>query len=564
VTPPLVQGKRYLAYFLSSSASSESDASSSLVSTSELSVTINAYDIASNQTHEYEVLTEDMIEVTDQYNGNMIHKMAAQLMINDLEDGGSKLHPDNGTPVNEEEVVNRIVEIGVKYQLASSQTSFIAVDDYDSTTTQDPMSSSVNRISKNIRVKCAKGAKSDKGFKSKVIKSKTIKSKTIKSGCIKASARSAVFVMTNAASGNEIIMYARNKRKGKLKFTGSPFSTGGVGGDSTLEAPPNDPLASQNSLVVACNCLLAVNAGSNTLTSFQILVKDLHRVSIVGSGGDIPVSVTYSSANRLVYALNSGGPGSISGFILNEECVLEPIPMSIVSLNQGPRNLSPPSDGSPPFFVSSPAQIGFTPNSQQLLVTIKGIDGNSLYGGTINHFDVDGTTGLVSNLRIFPNGNNIIVPFSFDFDGDDNMLIFDAFGTGSASLYNFEGTGNTVSLVDNTTIDQTAARSIKYSNGCAFTTNNGASSISSLSVSNGNIALINGTAAELNNPVDEIFSPDGQYIYALSTCHISDQQPRVYVYSVSDDCGLSEVQVISDGLPTEFVTVFGAVGLAVF
>uniref|UniRef100_A0A7S0C9J9 Uncharacterized protein n=1 Tax=Proboscia inermis TaxID=420281 RepID=A0A7S0C9J9_9STRA len=74
---PLVQGKLYLAYFLPSPASSlvtsESNASLSLLSTSELSVTINAYDIASEQTHEYEVLTKDMIVVTGLYNGNMIH-----------------------------------------------------------------------------------------------------------------------------------------------------------------------------------------------------------------------------------------------------------------------------------------------------------------------------------------------------------------------------------------------------------------------------------------------------------------------------------------------------------
>ena len=324
---------------------------------------------------------------------------------------------------------------------------------------------------------------------------------------------------------------------------------------------------------VADNCLLAVNAGSNTLTSFEIRAdqgnnRGLHQVSIVGSGGEIPVSIAYSSANRLVYALNSGGPGSISGFTLNEECFLKPIPNSIVSLEQEPSDLP---EG-PPYFLSSPAQIDFTPSSQQLLVTIKGIGGNPLSGGTINQFDVDSATGLVSNLRIFETGNNSIVPFSFDFDDDDNLLVVDAFGSsppgsanaGSVSMYNFQGLNNTVSLVQNEMIGQTAVCWIKYSSGCAFTTNNGSSSISSLSVSNGNIALIGSVAASLNNPIDEIFSPDGHYLYALSTGHTSDGQPRIYVYDVINDCGLREIQVISDGLPNESVTIFGAVGLAVF
>jgi len=402
----------------------------------------------------------------------------------------------------------------------------------------------------------------------------------VASNCVKACtgctpASSAVFTMTNAADGNEIIMYTRNESTGILTYTGSPFSTKGIGGDSTLEAPPDDPLASQNSLVVADSCLLAVNAGSNTLTSFQILVNQglIERVSIVGSGGDIPVSIAYSSANRLVYALNSGGPGSISGFMLNNECVLEPIPNSIVSLNQGSRDLPPPPDG-PPYFVSSPAQIDFTPDSEELLVTIKGIDGNPLSGGTINRFDVNGNTGLVSNLRIFETGSSTIVPFSFDFDGDDNLLVVNAFGSsppgtpdaGSVSLYNFEDNESTVSLVevDNTETRQTAVCWIKYSSGCTFTTNNGSSSISSLIVRDGSITLKDSAAALLNNPVDEIFSPDGQYLYVLSTGHTDDGQPRVYVYDVGNGCNLSEVQVISDGLPNENVTGFGAVGLAVF
>jgi len=421
-----------------------------------------------------------------------------------------------------------------------------------------------NRVLEANPTKMDNAKSSNHGAKS----SKSAKSKSSGSG------RGAIFAMTNASGGNEIIMYAR-KKNGRLRYTGSPFSTGGVGGDLVLQSPPDDPLASQNSLVVADNCLLAVNAGSNTLTSFEIRAdqgknRGLHQVSIVGSGGEIPVSIAYSSANRFVYALNSGGPGSISGFTLNDECFLEPIPNSIVSLEQEPSDLLPFPDG-PPYFISSPAQIDFTPNSQQLLVTIKGIDGNPLSGGTINQFEV-GDTGLVSNKRITETGNDSIAPFSFDFDDDENLLVVNAFGSrppnsenaGSVSLYNFNGINGQISLVQNEPIGQTASCWIKYSNGCAFTTNNGSSSISSLSVSDDNIELIDNVAASLNNPIDEIFSPDGHYLYALSTGHTSGGQPQIYVYAVMNDCGLRQKQVISEGLPHESVTIFGAVGLAVF
>jgi len=418
------------------------------------------------------------------------------------------------------------------------------------------------------RVSDANPTKMDKAKSSNGAKS-TKSAKTTSSGRV----RSAIFAMTNANGGNEIIMYARNKKNGQLTYTGSPYSTGGVGGHQVLESAPDDPLASTNSLVVADNCLLAVNAGSNTLTSFEIRANQgnndgLHQVSIVGSGGEIPVSITYSSANRLrlVYALNSGGPGSISGFTLNKECFLKPIPNSIVSLNQD----QDPNPGPPPYFLSSPAQIDFTPSSQQLLVTIKGIDGNPGSGGTINQFEVDDAGLVSSNPQITVTDSR--VPFSFDFDGDENLLVVDAFGSsepgtadsGSVSIYNFQELGGKVLLDQSVPIVQTASCWIKYSDGCAFTTNNISGSISSLSVNNGEITLVESVAASLNNPIDEIFSPDGDYLYALSTGHTSGGQPQIYVYKVMAGCGLAEKQVISNGLPTEFVTTFGVMGLAVF
>lgn len=89
----------------------------------------------------------------------------------------------------------------------------------------------------------------------------------------------------------------------KLTYTGSPFSREGKAGDSTFEAPPENSLASQIFLFIADSYLLAINASSITLASFQILVnqgfvKVFKRVNIVGSSGDIPVSITYISANR--------------------------------------------------------------------------------------------------------------------------------------------------------------------------------------------------------------------------------------------------------------------------
>src|SRR5579863_6923538 len=77
--------------------------------------------------------------------------------------------------------------------------------------------------------------------------------------------RGAVFVMTNAASGNQIETYVRHEN-GSLQSAGA-FATGGNGSGGTI-----DPLHSQGSLRLSPDhrFLFAVNAGSGTVSSFAV------------------------------------------------------------------------------------------------------------------------------------------------------------------------------------------------------------------------------------------------------------------------------------------------------
>jgi len=305
------------------------------------------------------------------------------------------------------------------------------------------------------------------------------------------------------------------------------------------------------------------------VTSFKILSNRVKAISVVGSGGDTPVSIAANN-DGLVYVLNAGGPGSIKGFHIDNECHLEPINNSIVSLNQAPRDLPAPPDG-PPFFVSSPAQVGFTPDGSELIVTIKGIDGEPFAGGTINRFEVD-DNGHLGDINVFETGVNSTVPFSFDFDGNDNLIVVDAFGNsppgsanaGSVTMYASEAIGDGLTILANIGVGATAACWLKYNNGCAYTTNNGSSTISSIRVEDTSLSLVNSEEASLNNPTDQQFSDDGKFLYALSTGHTTDGQPRIYAYKRNSDCTLDQIQVIEDGLPDEDTTVFGVVGLAIF
>ena len=81
----------------------------------------------------------------------------------------------------------------------------------------------------------------------------------------------AVFTMTNPTGAlNAVIMFDRDAHGVLTQVAGSPFPTGGNGGLS-LSGPP-DPLMSQGSLMLTKDgkWLLALNAGSNSISVFKV------------------------------------------------------------------------------------------------------------------------------------------------------------------------------------------------------------------------------------------------------------------------------------------------------
>ena len=126
-----------------------------------------------------------------------------------------------------------------------------------------------------------------------------------------------------------------------------------------------DPLGSQGSLVLTDNgkWLLAVNAGSNNITVFAVEKDGLTFMDKVGSGGVMPVSLTVSGNE--VFVLNAGGTPNISGFMLSHKGDLEPVAGSTRTLAAG-----------------GYAQVGFTPDGDQLVITNKA--GNNILVFALN------------------------------------------------------------------------------------------------------------------------------------------------------------------------------------
>ncbi len=137
--------------------------------------------------------------------------------------------------------------------------------------------------------------------------------------------KGAVFVMTNDASRNEVIVYERTST-GQLSET-ERVATEGRGSGGTI-----DPLQSQGSLVLSQHheFLFAANAGSGTISVFHIECGHLQLTDRVSSGGSEPLSIAQNG--DLVYVLNGAAAGAVVAFRWNNGHLHE-IPNSTMYLS---------------------------------------------------------------------------------------------------------------------------------------------------------------------------------------------------------------------------------------
>ncbi|WP_327698978.1 lactonase family protein [Streptomyces sp. NBC_00459] len=214
----------------------------------------------------------------------------------------------------------------------------------------------------------------------------------------------AVFVQGNELDGNTIRVFERGD-DGALSAAGS-YATGGKGGDQ-VDAP-TDSLASQGSLVYddRSGLLLAVNAGSGTVTSFRVEGRKLTDRRVVDSGGDFPASIAVSG--KLAYVMNAGGAGSVQGFRITAKGL---VPLAGSSRSLGLENEKVP------LFSSSPGQVAFTPDGRALVVTTKSAN-------TVEVFPMrrDGRPAH----RPVVNNSAGGVPFAITFDKAGRMLVAEA------------------------------------------------------------------------------------------------------------------------------------------
>jgi hypothetical protein len=305
----------------------------------------------------------------------------------------------------------------------------------------------------------------------------------------------AVFVQSDSPSGNQIVVLDEHS-DGRLSER-QTVATGGQGGQASGAVV--DELASQGSLVYDAphQLLFAVNAGSNTLSVLSAQGRQLRLLQVVSSGGTFPDSVAVSG--NLVYVLDAGGAGTVSGYRLAGD-QLVPLPGSSRPL--GLANTSPPN------FLQSPGEIGFAPNGSELIVTTKAST------SSLDVFGVNPAGLLSATPTVTADPGN--VPFSFSFTPSGQLVVAEA---GPSALHTFAlGAGGSLTSVSASVPDGQAALCwITTAGGYDYVANAGSNSVSAYSVApNGTPSLVGTTGivgTTDTGPIDLAASADGSTLY---------------------------------------------------
>ncbi|MGE5223252.1 MAG: lactonase family protein [Omnitrophica WOR_2 bacterium] len=299
----------------------------------------------------------------------------------------------------------------------------------------------------------------------------------------------AVYTMTNSATGNAIQEY---ERSGDGTLTpGGTFSTGGLGTGTGLGSQEAIALSSDGAW------LFAVNAGSNEISSFMVQPGQLTLVDKIASGGSDPISLAYYPG--LLYVLNAGNGGNITGFWVSPDGRLSHIPGST-------RLLSNQGVGSAP----SPEEISFNLNGELLVVTEKGSNRIDTYA-VVN--------GLASRPQVHASSGP--APYGFGFSKNNTLIVSEAAQSAASS---YKVSDDNFRVISGSIIDHQAAACwlvVTANRDFAYAANAASGNLSGYRVSsNGRLTLLNadgitGITGAGSHPIDMGLSSDNSFLYVL-------------------------------------------------
>lgn len=309
-----------------------------------------------------------------------------------------------------------------------------------------------------------------------------------------ADASGGVYTANNSTETNEVIAY-RRADDGTLTYIAT-YETGGRGSGGAV-----DPLQSQNSILLSPDhhWLFVANSGTSDITVFEVNPDaSLHLIGRTPSRGGFPVSLALY--NNLLYVLNSGGAGDVSGFRVLANGSLQPIANST-------QLLSAASAGG--------SSIDFSPDGTVLAAAER-------LTNKIDIFPI-GSSGA-AGAPVF-NKSNGAVPFALTFTPQGALVVAEAGGGrdgGSAVSSYTVGAGDMLTLVSGSvpTGFDAGCWLVATANGeLAFDANAASSEISVETIGDdGSIATVGSASAGTGAvPLDLALSGNDRYLYALTT-----------------------------------------------
>jgi DNA-binding beta-propeller fold protein YncE len=340
-----------------------------------------------------------------------------------------------------------------------------------------------------------------------------------------------LFVQTNNPAGNQIVVYERAD-DGTLTLV-ETVDTGGAGGrNETPTGPGPDPLTSQGSLIYDTHhhVLIAVNAGSNTVSVLGLVDDRLRLRQVLPSEGTFPVSVTIH--DDLLYVLNAHDAGAITGYRITDG-QFHPIEDSTRSLELTPVTGPGQAD-------HTPAQIRFTPDGHHLVITTKA------NGSLIDVFTM-AADGQPSNT-FTANAAGTPMPFGFTFDDHGHLVVTDA-TINTLTSYTIHPDG-TVKQLASQPDGQQAMCWVAHTAGNFYVADAGSNTLTGYHIdSAGTPTVFTQTPTRLT-PIDLVGTHDGEFLYV----------------EVGTAGGVDGFRIKSDGTLAKIVTLTGlngAEGIAV-
>ena len=302
----------------------------------------------------------------------------------------------------------------------------------------------------------------------------------------------AVYTMDNSSNANHVLVFDRHA-DGSLSFN-SEVPTGGFGTGAGL--------GSQGGVILSegHRWLFAVNAGSHDISVFAVSPNGLTLVDRTDSGGLNPISLTVSG--NALYVLNAdgaaGGTDNITGFQVSPAGKLR-------AITDSTRGLSAAS--------TAPAQVGFSPDGNVLVVTEKNTS-------LIDTFAVDSDQNVPGKHQIFQSPG--IEPFGFAFNRKGQLFVTEA-PASTVSSYSVDEDGTLTLVNESVPTQQKAAcwMAVSKNGRLCYTGNTASDSTTGFHIApDGGISLVTPeglTGATGAGTTDLTFNEDSRYLYALNS-----------------------------------------------